>query len=80
MAAHHEDGREQRIHAVRPDPSAVHEAGEEGELRPEERAVLAAEYDLEVTLRSAGGKHSSAAVIIRLYGYPKATLTWQPCP
>lgn len=47
---HHEDGCEQCVHAVCPDTGAVHEAGEERQLGPEEGAVLAAEDDLEVTL------------------------------
>ena len=48
--AHHENGCEDRVDTVRPDAGAVHESREQGELVPEQRAVVAAEEDLEVTL------------------------------
>ncbi len=50
--AHHEDGREHGVDAVRPDAGAVQDAAHERQLIPEQRAVLDAEEDLEMALRT----------------------------
>ena len=50
--AHHEDGRQHGVDAVRPDAGAVQDAAHERQLIPEQRAILDAEEDLEVALRT----------------------------